>query len=210
VEPPFHRCVCVENDETKVKELERLRAEHAAQASQIEIIQGDANEFLRDFCKTQDWRGQRAVVFLDPFATQVTWQTIEAIAETRAIDVWILFPLMAVNRLLAKDASKSFRGRLDLIFGTTEWFEKFYRTVREEDIFGQSLETIQKACDFKGIEDFYEARLKTIFAGVASQRCVWENSRGSPLFRFFFAAGNPKGTPIALRIANRILENKGK
>ncbi len=117
---------------------------------------------------------------------------------------------MAVNRLLAKDASKSVRERLDAIFGTTEWFERFYQPVQEEDMFGPPHVTVRKACDYKSIGDFYAERLNTIFAGVASERCVWDNSRGSPLFQFFFAAANPKGAPIALRIANGILKPKDK
>ncbi len=54
VEPPFHRFVFVETDEAKVKELERLKAEFSALASQIEIIRSDANEFLQDLlCQTR-------------------------------------------------------------------------------------------------------------------------------------------------------------
>jgi three-Cys-motif partner protein len=210
VDPPFDRFVFVESDELKVKELEALRAQHQALAGQIDIIRRDANEFLQEFCAEQDWRGRRAVVFLDPFATEVVWTTVKAVAATRAMDVWILFPLMAVNRLLAKDASKTFRNRLDAIFGTAEWFERFYRTTKEEDIFGQSLETVRKACDFKGIGDFYAERLRAVFAGVAAERCVWDNSRGSPLFQFFFAAGNRKGAPIAVGIADDILRKKDR
>ena len=37
---------------------------------------------------------------------QVQWDTMKAIAETKAIDLWILFPLgVAVNRLLKKDGN---------------------------------------------------------------------------------------------------------
>ena len=210
VEPSFDRFIFVETDEAKVEELESLKAHHSDKAGQIEIKRSDANSFLQKYCVEQDWRGHRAVLFLDPFATEVAWTTVEAVARTRAMDVWILFPLMAVNRLLAKDASKSFRKRLDVIFGTPEWFERFYRTTKEEDIFGQSLATVRKACDFKRIGDFYEERLRTVFAGVAAERCVWDNSRRSPLFQFFFAAGNPNGAPIAVNIADGILKKKDR
>jgi three-Cys-motif partner protein len=209
-EPPFHRFVFVETDVDKVRELQELKAKHPEKADQIDIVCADANEFLQDYCAKQDWRQHRAMLFLDPFATEVVWTTVQAVAATKAMDVWILFPLMAVNRLLAKDASKSFRKRLDAIFGTTEWFERFYRTTKEGDIFGQSLETVRKACDFKGIGNFYAERLRAIFAGVAAQSRVWNNSRGSPLFQFFFAAGNPKGAPIAVRIVNDILRKKDR
>lgn len=208
VEPPFHRFVFVETDAAKISELQALKTKHPEKADQIDIVRADANEFLQDYCAKQDWRQHRAVLFLDPFATEVVWTTVQAVAATKAMDVWILFPLMAVNRLLAKDVSKSFRNRLDAIFGTTEWFERFYRTTQEGDIFGQSLETVRKACDFKGIGDFYAERLKAVFAGVAAQRCVWDNSRDSPLFQFFFAAGNEKGAPIAVRIADYLLSKK--
>ncbi|HUS46021.1 MAG TPA: three-Cys-motif partner protein TcmP [Phycisphaerae bacterium] len=206
VEPPFDRFVFVETDGDKVRDLEVLKTEHPDKARQVEIIRADANPFLQEYCDKQDWRGRRAVVFLDPFATEVTWDTMEAIARTKAIDVWILFPLMAVNRLLANDPKKLFRDRLDAIFGTKDWFQQFYRTTRLEDIFGQPVEKIRKACDFRSLGGFYQKRLRSIFAGVADKSHVWDNSRRSPLFQLFFAAGNPKGAPIAVRIANHLLK----
>jgi three-Cys-motif partner protein len=208
VQPPFHRFIFVETDRAKVKELEALKAASLVPASQIVIEQKDANVFLQDFCVKQRWSGHRAVVFLDPFATQVSWQTVEAIAKTQAIDVWILFPLMAVNRLLAKDASKAFRNRLDTIFGTSEWFQRFYSTERAEDIFGQPLNVIRKMCNPTSIGAFYEERLRTVFAGVASEKCVWDNSRDAPLFQFFFAAANPVGARVAVPMAEDIIRRE--
>ena len=134
------------------------------------------------------------------------WETVESIASTRAIDVWILFPLMAVNRLLARDPKKACRERLNAIFGTSEWFERFYRTSAFEDIFGQPLEIVRKACDTAGIGQFFSERLKAAFPGVAETVGMLRNSRGSPLFQFFFAAGNPNGAPIAVRIAEHLLK----
>jgi three-Cys-motif partner protein len=202
--PPFHRYVFVESDAAKVAELERLREEHPDRAPNVIIIQDDANTYVQQFCQTMHPQ-ERAVVFLDPFATEVEWSTIEAIAKTHAIDVWILFPLMAVNRLVANDPNKALRGHLDRIFGTEAWFESFYRTRREEDIFGQSYAIIEKACSFDGIGKFYLERLRSIFAAVAEKPRVLQNSR-APLFQFFFAAGNEKGAPIAVKIANHLLE----
>jgi hypothetical protein len=57
--------------------------------------------------------------------------------------------------------------------------------------------------------DFFSGlleRLRAIFAGVAANPKVFYNSRGSPLFQFFFAAGNPKGATIAVRIADHLLK----
>jgi three-Cys-motif partner protein len=120
--PSFHRYIFIESDQNKINELEKLHKEHPEKANQIDIVQSDANEFIQNYCKDENWTNTRAVLFLDPFATEVKWITIEAIAKTRCIDVWILFPLMAVNRLLAKDPQKISYDRLNMIFGTRDWF----------------------------------------------------------------------------------------
>lgn len=205
VRPPFHEYVFVESDADNVKALERLKDEHADKASMITIVQDDANDFVRNYCAQKDWRLARAVLFLDPFATQVQWSTVEAVAATGAVDVWILFPMMAVNRLLANDPQKACRPRLDAIFGTSDWFNRFYRLNRQESIFGQPLEEVVKACDFDAISEFYLERLRVIFAGVSDHPKVLCNSRGSPLFQLFFAAANVKGAEIAVRIADHLL-----
>lgn len=204
-EPPFHKYIFIESDQSKISELRKLREEHPDRT--IEIIQIDANEFIQDYCNKENWVSTRAVLFLDPFATEVEWKSIEAIAKTKSIDVWILFPLMAVNRLLAKDHKKTFYNCLNRIFGTEEWFECFYKTRRLDDIFGQSQEVIFKACNFVGIGDFYKQRLKNIFSGVVEKPKLFYNSRGSPLFLFFFAVGNSKGARIAIKIAKSLIKD---
>ncbi|GAI54351.1 unnamed protein product, partial [marine sediment metagenome] len=58
-------------------------------------------------CNNYKWQNNRAVLFLDPYGMQVNWETIKAIANTEAIDLWYLFPFgIGVNRLLQKDAGK--------------------------------------------------------------------------------------------------------
>jgi three-Cys-motif partner protein len=203
--PSFHRYIFIESDKNKIKELEKLQEEHPEKAKQIEIVQGEANEFIQNYCNDEDWVKARAVLFLDPFATEVEWKTLEAIAQTKCIDVWILFPLIAVNRLLAKDPQKISYDCLNRIFGTQDWFENFYKTQTLDNIFGKSVDIITKACDFSRIGNFYKNRLKTIFPGVAEEPKVFYNSRGSALFQLFFAAGNKKGAPIAIKIAQYLL-----
>ena len=205
--PSFHRYIFIESEANKINELKKLQKEHPEKAKHIEIVRSDANEFIQYYCNNEDWANTRAVLFLDPFATEVEWVTIEAIAKTRCIDVWILFPLMAVNRLLAKDPKKISYDCLNRIFGTQDWFENFYTTRTLDDIFGKPMEIICKACNFNRIGEFYKERLKTIFSGVAEKPKIFYNSRGSALFHFFFAAGNPNGAPIAIRIAEYLMRN---
>jgi three-Cys-motif partner protein len=79
---------------------------------------------------------------------QVDWTTIEAIARTKAIDLWVLFPLgIGVNRLLTKsgDIPETWRRRLNLLLGTEDWSEEFYRFESTPTLFGGAVERVVKA-----------------------------------------------------------------
>ena len=151
----------------------------------------------------------RAVVFLDPYGMQVDWTVISAIADTRSIDLWILFPIgMAVNRLLTTGGPppEEWRQALTRIFGTNEWQQAFYGTERYPDLFGDEVIQQVKLADFEKIGRFFVERLKTVFAGVADNPLPLMNSRNNPLYLLCFASGNPKGAPTAIKIANDILK----
>lgn len=208
VDPPFHKYVFIERKLGHVAELEALKAAYPALASRIEIKRGDANHEVRALCAKQ-WSSRRAVLFLDPYGMQVEWATIEAIAKTRAIDLWILFPLgIAVNRLLTRSGKidETWRRRLDLFFGTGDWFKRFYVTNREQDLFGE-VETMKKEADLEDIGRYFIERLKTVFpaGGVADNPLPLSTPDGHPLFLLCFAAGNEKGAKTAVKIAQEIL-----
>jgi three-Cys-motif partner protein len=129
-EPRFDRYVFIERSPARCAQLEGLKVEFSGLADSIEIKQGDANTEIQKFCTAEDWRSSRAVLFLDPYGMQVEWATLETIAGTKAIDMWLLFPLgIGVNRLLTRsgDIPDSWRRRLNLLLGTEDWYEEFYR-----------------------------------------------------------------------------------
>jgi len=74
--------------------------------------------------------------FLDPFGMSVEWDVIELVAKTKAIDLWILFPIFAVNRMLVrgKKPPESWKKRLTMVFGTEDWEREFYTTHEIEDL----------------------------------------------------------------------------
>ncbi|MEX1097336.1 MAG: three-Cys-motif partner protein TcmP [Planctomycetales bacterium] len=208
VEPCFDRFLFIERSAKHVRQLEKLREEFRSRAEAIRIEQGDANDVLQRWCGTTNWRRNRAVVFLDPYGMQVDWVTIEAVAATQAIDLWLLFPFgVAVNRLLTRNGPppKAWADALTRIFGTDEWREAFYKKKRERTLLGD-LEIERREADFEAIGEFFIRRLNTVFAQVAPDPLVLTNSRGRPIYLLCFAAGNPKGAPTAVRIAQHILK----
>lgn len=205
-EPRFDRYIFIERSPARCADLEGLKAEFPDRAPHILIRPGDANAELQHICSTVDWRTRRAVLFLDPYGMQVEWKTIEAIAATKAIDLWLLFPLgIGVNRLLTKsgDIPDAWRRRLELLLGTDGWYDEFYRVERTPGLFGD-VEHVEKAT-LETIGRYFNTRLESIFAAVAPQPRILKNSANNPMYLFCFAAANEKGAKIALKIANHLL-----
>lgn len=206
-EPRFDKYIFVEQEESRFRELHRLKAQYPALAADIVLVNADCNAYLQDLCLNHNWKGNRAVLFLDPFGMQVEWKTIEAIAATKAIDLWVLFPLgVAVNRLLRRDGriNEALRKKLDTLFGTTEWFDDFYQAKTEQTLFGAEAR-MKKSVNLDQIGEYFVNRLKTVFARVAENPLRLYNSRNNPLYLLCFAAGNPRGSAVAVKIAQDIL-----
>ena len=209
---PFDRFVFVEHNQTYAAELRNLQAEFPNQ--EINVQTADANVFLPEWCESQNrrfgipWRGQRAVIFLDPFATEVDWQTVQSIAETKSVDLWILFPLSALTRILPteRQPDEEWAAVLDRVFGDTEWRDAFYKTQIQPALFGED-RVLSVRNDQQAIVDAYLAKLNTVFEAVADAPRWFLNSRNSPQFALMFAASNPAGAPIAVRIADHLLRN---
>ena len=207
VAPPFRRYVFIEQDAARTRELEALKRQFPQKASAIQIVQQDANVYLKEWCTRTDWQTCRAMMFLDPYGMQVEWSLIEAIARTEAVDLWVLFPLgVAVNRLLtrAEPPPGKWAQALTRILGMEEWRDAFYPRRVERTLFGEE-EIRTKEADFAKIGRFFVERLKTVFTAVADNPLPLRNSRNVPLYLLCFAAGNARGAPTALRIAQNIL-----
>jgi three-Cys-motif partner protein len=209
VEPRFHRYIFIEKNPKRFAELEKLKGDFPDKRDDIILESADANAYLQDLCRNRNWKTRRAVLFLDPYGMQVEWETIKAVGETQAIDLWLLFPLgVAVNRMVTKDGkiNRPWRQKLDIMFGDTGWYDEFYKESTSDDLFGPRAE-LKKVANFDSIGQYFVRRLKTAFYQVAESPRPLYNSRNVPLFLLCFAVGNAKGAPIAMRIADHILKS---
>jgi three-Cys-motif partner protein len=207
VKPRFTKYIFVESDTEKSRVLEALRDNFPELKKDIGIVNQDANAYLNELCLNYSWKSNRAVLFLDPYGMQVSWDTIEAIAKTKAIDLWLLFPLgVAVNRLLKKNGeiNQAVRKRLNQMFGSTDWYRYFYTQNTRQNLFGEETR-LEKTCNFDTIRMYFVSRLKEIFPGVAENPLPLMNSKNNPLYLLCFASANPKGAKIAVNIAQNIL-----
>ena len=205
--PAFSEYVFIEHNEEHAKTLSDLRGCFPSIASRIKIIHEDANVYLLEWCRETDWTKTRAVVFLDPYGMQVEWATIEAMAKTKGVDLWVLFPLgVGVNRLLMRQRPPegSWADRLTRIFGTDDWRQIFYHESNQRNLFSGTADLIKDA-DFATISKFWVGRLNSVFPGVARNPLPLRNSRNVPIYLLSFAAANPRGAKTAVKIAQDIL-----
>jgi three-Cys-motif partner protein len=94
----FDKYYFIEADTDKAAALQKMvDTEFASIKYKVHIYVNDANNELSKICSSIDWRYNRALLFLDPYATQVAWTTLETIAKTEAIDMWYLFPFQALQ-----------------------------------------------------------------------------------------------------------------
>ena len=170
IEPPFNHLLFMDVKPKHVAALNALKAENPAR--DITVLKGDANALIRGMIEQKDWRKARAVMFLDPYGMEVEWATLGLIAQTKAIDVWYLFPLaglfrQAARRMVNIDASK-YRA-ITRMLGSEAWVDELYSNqhVIVDLLTGmEPPETRQRNADVAGLERYVKARLKTIFPEV--------------------------------------------
>src|ERR1051325_2463404 len=142
---------------------------------------------------------------------QVSWQTLEAVAATKAIDVWMLYPTgMGLNRLLTKsgEVPVEWQQTLDRSLGCVDWREAFYREIETLDLFGETTTTIVKQANTARFESFLLERWRTIFAGIAPETLPLRNSKGQVMYLLGFACGNPSGVDLAMKIARSVIKKR--
>lgn len=204
---PFDRLIYIEKNPEFVTSLNTIK--HQNPIRSIDVIEGDANEELPKICEAMGSR-DRAVMFLDPYKTEVDWVTVEAIAKTEKIDCWILFPLMALTRMMDKDErpSESLSLELDRVFGERHyWQDNLYRRSEQQSLFPDE-ELVVREPQYR-IAEVYRDRLATIFAAIAPTRRLLVNSQNTPLFELIFAVASrsPRAKSLALRIAEHNLSS---
>jgi len=215
----FDHYYFIESDESKASELEHMIDTEFPHLKRFTTVyRGDANEKLGKIINDIDWRFSRGLLFLDPYATQVDWATLECVAVTKSIDVWYLFPFSALNRMLPKNGKYgSWENTIDRLLGDNSWRTEFYKKDPQVSLFDLGLvdgdedeERLVKDASLEHIKEYIISRLETTFPCVSNNPRIFKNSKESTMFLFCFAISNESvaAQRLALRIAEHILKNK--
>lgn len=204
--PAFSAYHFIEKKREHAAELEALLREHPNGARAFLSTNGAA-DVLPSLLKQYDWRSTRGVLFLDPYGLQCSWEMIESIARTRALDVFFLVSLSGLFRQAALnrsciDAGKS--SALSRFLGTDGWRQALY--VHEQpDLFAAD-PTVTRDRGYEAILRFTRQRLGEVFPYV-SDPLLLRGHKGPPLFALFFMVSNPeiKAVALAARVSREIL-----
>lgn len=186
----FAHYLFIEKEEQYVKNLKNLRNQTQYEDKSIDILQGDANQEINNFCTTM-LDNVRAVLFLDPFSTEVNWNTLQAITNTKKIDLWYLFPYASLVRCKTDDILIK----------------------KLNSLLGIDLDDNTACSSIKGDHNhawqFIRNRLNLIFPAVAQQPLLIKNSNNTIMHMLCFAVSsdNPRAQRIAIRIAEHILKS---
>ncbi len=88
--PPFTKYHFIENSDWRLKKLQKLQNEFTDR--NIEIYPGDCNDVLRNRIVPNLPRKsyKQAIAFLDPFGMQLEWETLQRIAKTQTIEIFMI------------------------------------------------------------------------------------------------------------------------
>lgn len=212
---PFDKLIFIEQSRKRCKKLEELKGEISHRNMEIQNI--DANAYLKKFCGQwgtthSRWRG---VLLLDPFATQVEWKTVQAVADTHALDTWILFPVFGLSRMLPRnkmpqDVDEKWAAKLTRVFGDESW-KNFYRPNPQQSLLPREEEDDYiRHPGVKQIRDTYKQKLSGAFGNrLLDVTSPLPNSKNSLLFELIFCVGNEAGIDLAHKIASHIIKARG-
>jgi three-Cys-motif partner protein len=190
--PAFDGYVFIERSLRRCRLLEALAHEFADR--NLQIRRTDVNRELRRISHL-DWSTRRAVLFVDAYAANLEWDTVAEISRTKAIDMWLLFPVGFTANPVGKGSALPPRWRdcLTHLLQTDEWSNTFEGSERPDAWLTM-------------LSHHLTRRLNSTFAKV-SRAGVMRSASGAPLYLLCFAsaARGLDGT-TALDLAEHLLE----
>ncbi len=208
--PPFDELYFVELDRKKVASLRAT----AGMDPRVTIIEGDANSEIPKLLAKLNWRMRRGVIFVDPCGPEGNWDMIRAIARTKALDMWWLYPISAVYRNAPRNPAHltpEKRAMVARCLDDENWENELYRIqppTRQPSLFSNEEPSEEDRIPVAEIECKVKRRLKDFFPHVEDPAPLYGPTHAQ-LFSLFFAVSNPsrQAIKVASDIAHHLLRN---
>ena len=208
---PFDKYYFSDSSKQKTRELAAAIREFPALAKKITIWDVDAAEAIETFC-AQLTDFERALVFLDPFGSQVSWSSLERLAATQKVDLWYLFPAgLSVVRQIRNDGRvlENAEASLGRLFPDDEWKEVCIRTTIETGLFEDRVMS-RKIATADEVTRHMISKMSVIFRGGVADAWLPLGRNGVHKFSLIFACANPSSAAhnLAKRVAKEIMTRR--
>lgn len=196
VEPQFDEYHFVDLDGEKLALLRQRVGERTG----VEFYHGDSNRILLQAILprfTYEKR-TRALCLLDPYKLTLDWSVVAYAGKSRAVEVFINFPVMHMNRNCKKEqVGEILPGELaamDSFWGGRSWHAAMFRDTGQMDMFGRTEFAKQENRD---LVDAYCVRLRDVAGfGFVANGLPMRNSKGAVVYYLIFASPSATGWKI--------------
>ncbi len=209
VQTPFDIYYFIENNKHRLDRLKQIGETYPNRRTCFSL--NDANDEIVKICKSINWNKYRAVLFLDPYGLDVDWSTLQAINDTKSIDIWYLFSLSGFYRQASKkkDSIESYKvEKINKILGTNDWINRIYtqQPKKQVEMFELNSEGNVRDSSVQEFEDFVTERLEQLFPHVSQPLALPKT--GAQLYSLYFCVSNPnrKAIDVAKRASDYILK----
>jgi three-Cys-motif partner protein len=196
VSPPFDRFYFIELRPEKVALLRQL----CKGRSDVYIHEGDSNAYLaKELLPTVQYPFfNRALCLLDPYGLHLDWEVMFQAGQSKAIDLFLNFPVMDMNRnaiwRAPASAPKDGVERMNRFWGDETWRQAAYVESNQANLFFEP-ELIKQGNE--AIVAAFQTRLKLV-AGFqfVPDPLPMRNSNNAVVYYLFFACQKPVAKKI--------------
>lgn len=204
VAPPFDGFFFIDLNKDKTDYLRQ----QCDGRNDVNIFTGDCNEHLTGdvLPKIKYERYTRALCLLDPYGMHLNWDVIQMAGQSRAIDMFLNFPIMDINRnALTRNPEKATPEsieRINRFWGDNSWRRIAYVESGQQSLFGDPPDLIKQ--DNDTVAEAFRERLRTV-AGFSyvPEPLAMRNKNNAVLYYLFFAAASKTADKIIRDIFNR-------
>jgi three-Cys-motif partner protein len=200
--PPFDGFFFIDMDAQKTAYLKKL----CAGRGNVHIETGDASKYLTQTLlptiKYTEFK--RALCLFDPYGLHLEWRAMEMAGQSRAIDMFLNFPVMDMNRnAIWRNPSvvpKEGIDRMNSFWGDESWREAAYAEHSQGNLFGAP--DIVKQGNDVIVSAFRERLRKVAGFEFVPEPLPMKNSTNAVVYYLFFASQKP----VAQKIIGDILK----
>lgn len=197
--PPFDGFYFIDLNANKTEYLRSLCGDRL----NVHIQTGDANKYLRGLLPDIQYEEfKRALCVLDPYALQLDWEIMRLAGQSRAVDMFLNFPVMDMNRNAIwrnpDVVPASGIERMTRFWGDESWRQAAYADSPQVNLFGDTPEKVKLSN--QAIVTAFQKRLKEVagFSFVPDPLPMC-NRTNAVVYYLFFASQKP--------VAQRIIKD---